>query len=1023
MWRWGQNIPIAYQKFANNNFGKSFMTHVCVSPNGPLVLLKACPEVESNNLQYNFSGCSSFFETKANATLTIFPNSELNNKCTLMLLTNLAEPEWIPVNCKMRLAFDLLCESRAENTSSTNYVANKEVCFVWQFQHDDKCFLFVWHRAKQRFLNLTNLCVTHKMKGTNDEIIVGVLGAVSVSFPPILFVHQHGCLVKKLTLTKFLNVNDYQTKMINVSIAEGFLICASKKANLFIGINLFECEHGVHISAQLLCDGRIDCQNNKADEANCSSRRTLNESHSTQRTGKLQSHCSDLMYTLADKSCAMYDQTDIKNHVSTNLPAKQLFSNCKNGPKVNILFQNDLFANCASEADDEPILSSLLKHHLYFPCKVSSQLPCKEGHTKCYNLTSICIYILNVYEFLYPCRNGGHLENCHSFQCNMMFKCHFSYCVPWSYVCDGKQDCPSGNDERFENICGNMFLCADMYKCRRTIQCVHLGDVCDDTKDCAFGDDEYSCELNHMTCPTGCHCLLFGIKCQDITLGSTFYHQHYPHIYLSVSFSNIVPLATMMAKFPLLVYLTLIESRIKDICSTIQSDKVLSADISFNQLKVISNLCFALPVKLKSLNLSHNHIYTLQRKAFFNLTSIHILSLSSNPLSNISADFFLKIPNIKLLSMRNISTHHFNADSFLQFEMVMIDATDFHVCCVVPSQANCTSEVPWHTPCNSLMPDVNTKVTYILTALVITSGNGLSVVLHYFLSESAKSFLLTVYFLSLSNTLSALYLGIVIFADMHFAETFVFLEHFWRSSSGCFAAFNIILFFVLLSHFANVFLPSLRMMVVISPMETKFKTASFTQKCLSCLFVFFLFYSVLVTLFVKYFYGEIPTTLCVPFFDPPNASIIVTVTTWCLVSTQLLTPSAGVVTHILLVYHLKKSQKCIQASKSENDGNTFLIIQLVSISVCHVLSCSSAVAIYIAAMYTSRYPVKLVTWTTVVVTPINAVVIPAIFLGTLVRQSFKSKTKKHTSLANRVVNMCLFPPGSPQLFAATSKQN
>ena len=31
--------------------------------------------------------------------------------------------------------------------------------------------------------------------------------------------------------------------------------------------------------------------------------------------------------------------------------------------------------------------------------------------------------------------------------CNMRFKCELAYCIPWNYVCNGRWDCPNGEDE------------------------------------------------------------------------------------------------------------------------------------------------------------------------------------------------------------------------------------------------------------------------------------------------------------------------------------------------------------------------------------------------------------------------------------------------------------------------------------------------------------------------------------------------------------------------------------------------
>ena len=68
-----------------------------------------------------------------------------------------------------------------------------------------------------------------------------------------------------------------------------------------------------------------------------------------------------------------------------------------------------------------------------------------------------------------------------------------SYCFPWSYVCNGKWDCPGGYDE-IEKSCQKH--CRNMYKCVRTqITCVHVGNICDRYTDCLFGDNEQFCHI------------------------------------------------------------------------------------------------------------------------------------------------------------------------------------------------------------------------------------------------------------------------------------------------------------------------------------------------------------------------------------------------------------------------------------------------------------------------------------------------------------------------------------------------
>lgn len=80
-------------------------------------------------------------------------------------------------------------------------------------------------------------------------------------------------------------------------------------------------------------------------------------------------------------------------------------------------------------------------------------------------------------------------------------------------MCDGKNDCPFGEDELSCDIISD---CKDMYRCRESKQCIHLNNICDNYTDCMHGDDERKCTLHGVGCPIGCvcfenHCLLFTL--------------------------------------------------------------------------------------------------------------------------------------------------------------------------------------------------------------------------------------------------------------------------------------------------------------------------------------------------------------------------------------------------------------------------------------------------------------------------------------------------------------------------------
>ena len=149
---------------------------------------------------------------------------------------------------------------------------------------------------------------------------------------------------------------------------------------------------------------------------------------------------------------------------------------CNSGKVIAKILFDDMISDCGPNAEDEPLLKLLLDKKIHYSCEIPGEMPCMIGHKKCYKITDVCVYVLAQYDILIPCRNGAHLQICSNFECNMMFKCRNSYCIPWSYVCNGKWDCPEGYDEIL-NMCNT--VCRNMFKCKGTNNTyLHLGNTC-----------------------------------------------------------------------------------------------------------------------------------------------------------------------------------------------------------------------------------------------------------------------------------------------------------------------------------------------------------------------------------------------------------------------------------------------------------------------------------------------------------------------------------------------------------------
>jgi len=121
------------------------------------------------------------------------------------------------------------------------------------------------------------------------------------------------------------------------------------------------------------------------------------------------------------------------------------------------------------------------------------------------------------------------------------FQCYDGTCVHTAWVCDGGQDCKTGEDED-EEMCRDKMRCLhDQFKCADQAStgsgltggapnCVPVSSLCNGTAECADGSDEMNCYaagdnedsegptpalcgLDEFTCDRGFVCLDWGHKC------------------------------------------------------------------------------------------------------------------------------------------------------------------------------------------------------------------------------------------------------------------------------------------------------------------------------------------------------------------------------------------------------------------------------------------------------------------------------------------------------------------------------
>ena len=334
---------------------------------------------------------------------------------------------------------------------------------------------------------------------------------------------------------------------------------------------------------------------------------------------------------------------------------------------------------------------------------------------KCFKMSEYCIVGVNINR----CRPTS--DVCVYFSCPGMFKCHKSYCIYMSSVCDDQYDCEEGEDEIFCPLSS----CPGMLKCRGEIRCISKEEICDNYVNCLYSmDDEIGCH----ECPYICQCDGYSMLCH---LENTLHeiasnHVSYVKGLILKGFQHKLVLYNIF--FPRIVYLNASFCGIKTIIHPDEihpdemrhdSSQLLIASFIHNDLTEVTFLGAIIFKNVVYLDLSFNHVSNIRRKEYFTLNNLIILSVKGNPLKSIdlSKSHFSIMPS--LVDLRYIDYSSGLSITFPETlsKNLHVEVSDLMICCLLHSNIKCTFNKQTKK-CNGLIESVVKKVSFYSTSSI-----------------------------------------------------------------------------------------------------------------------------------------------------------------------------------------------------------------------------------------------------------------------------------------------------------------
>ncbi len=883
-------------------------------------------------------------------------------ECFILRLTTLNRPEWLKVYCEKDILRSFVCW-KSKNISSNHsvnktMVSQSQFCQYGEILLQNSCLWFLHYEGKTRN-SKTEAMTVGSMSLSNSSVeylLQTMYKAVGDAFPTLLsFILWRKKTTRVINI--FSNLHDIHTKsyLSNSLDVEGHFVFENEKTKTKASETSFRCTRGQSISILLVCNMKQDCDAQESglspDEGHCKCKSPTPTKMCSEFCINGTCSCSPWFFKSKEK-CISFSEIRLQS-ISMQRSEKAFGS-----------------------------LRLLVSRHVLNNCSDKHQIPCQYGDNQCYSISDICIYRLDHFNAIIPCNSALHMQECGQFQCNKEFKCPKYYCIPWSYVCDGKHDCPLGADEFKMNCRGNMF-CQKMFHCSHSTRCIHMEDICNEFVDCPLSDDEYLCVLKLASCPSSCECFQLAVSCTAKNLELTDLVK-YPFVSCHLHSIKVRSLLPLEPKEVPTVVITMFNNSISSFCQELQTVKSFRTlalfDLQSNEVLEISSLCFSNFSKLAAIGMKNNSVQNIEEKAFHNLVNLVLIDLSHNIITHLNKNTFNLIPKKFAILLYNNPLHIVHVGTFCQSTPYLtVSSNDWPLLACLFSTETKAFEGNTKSNCSALLPKPAVQITMMAFTVGIFVLHSVS--LFFFTNDkdtkqqATNVFNKFVVTCSVVDILFGAYFAQLLGINTHYKELFTLSFYTWINSGLCVFLCFLVFFYCLLSPQILSLTALARLRVVINPLTSRFKCNAFVVKILI---------GVVLATTALCAFPVVSTTLSHRLRNPLCFPYIVSSIMWPNIATSafIAVVHTGaliwiITSYILLIAEL--SQPNEMESTKKNKLTSSMLIQIIVLIVANLLSWIPLGIICLSSHFITSSPHEIQTWAVTLCLPVNCIMNPAAF--------------------------------------------